>query len=90
MTIDIEAIRAEFLRGFGPPLRPAPPAKPKYPRGVRRKPWGKLGIKGVYPTPTGRFVAKVRRAGQAIALGTFDRVEDAAKAVKEFEAREQS
>lgn len=43
--------------------------------------WTSLsGVKGVYPTATGRYYAQLRRGGWCIHLGSFDTLEEAAAA----------
>lgn len=63
------------------------------PRGVpgpRRKGWGtRTGIKGVYPTPGGRFAARLRWAKRLIHVGTFDTAGEA-QAAYEAKLREVS
>lgn len=51
------------------------------PVGPRRAPRGKTGLRGVYPQPSGRWLAKVRVAGRVHSCGTHDTPEAAAGAV---------
>jgi len=47
---------------------------------ANRRPWGKLGVKGVIKTKSGKFRANIRIDKQNITLGLFDRLSDAADA----------
>lgn len=55
--------------------------------GPARTSWGRLGVRGVYAVPSGRFEAKLRVAGRIVRLGTFDTIAEAAAAVQAREAR---
>jgi hypothetical protein len=48
--------------------------------GPSRRSWGRSGLKGAYPTPAGRYAAKVRYAGRVHCCGVFDTAEEAAAA----------
>lgn len=47
---------------------------------ANRRGWSKHGFKGVYPRPSGRFASVITVDGKTKTLGTFDTVEDAARA----------
>jgi hypothetical protein len=46
-------------------------------------PYGKLGVKGVWATKGGKFVAEIRVAGQKKYLGSFDTIKEANAAYAE-------
>lgn len=61
------------------------PAPPVTGRGPRRRSWSKLGVRGVYQQPTGRYQAQLCIAGKRVHLGMYDTVEQAAAAVARYE-----
>lgn len=52
-------------------------------RGPRKN--NTTGVAGVYIAPSGRYRATIRRFTKRITLGTFDTVDEAAKAIREYD-----
>lgn len=52
--------------------------------GPKRSAWNKAGLpKYVYPTPTGKYVVRMRVGGEMTHVGTFDTVTEAQEALRE-------
>lgn len=91
--IDEAAFREAWIATFGP-RRPATAFvtdgtgdRTPIAMGPRRAGWSATGLRGVYPTPEGRWAAKVRVAGSLRYAGTHDTPEAAARAVDALAAR---
>lgn len=55
--------------------------KPNNPGTRHQRAWGKSGLRGVYHTREGRWLARIRVAGALVYLGTFATAREATEVV---------